>query len=156
MSDGPRNPEEHGYEKLRIYKKAHDLALRVHRMSMDLPDHERFEEGGQIRRSSKSVSSLIVEGHSLRRSKGEYVHYLWRAYGSSQETLEHLKYLFETGSLQDRTLFEDLCSEYRDESKMPYHFVVSVEEVHDPEFGRREAPEGPGPEAEEGGRDEPE
>ena len=48
-----------GYKKLKIYQLAHDLAVRVHRMSMTLPKFETFEEGSQIRRSSKSVSSNI-------------------------------------------------------------------------------------------------
>ena len=49
-----------GYKKLKIYQLAHDLAVRVHKMTMDLPKFETFEEGSQIRRSSKSVSSNIA------------------------------------------------------------------------------------------------
>ncbi len=54
-----------GYKKLRIYQKAHKLGLKIHKMSLDLPKFELYEEGSQIRRSSKSVSSNIVEGFSL-------------------------------------------------------------------------------------------
>jgi four helix bundle protein len=91
---------EGGYKKLEIYNLAHSLALKVHKLTMSLPKFEMYEEGGQIRRSSKSVSAQIVEGYALRRYKNEFLHYLWRAYGSSEETLEHLYFLFETESVE--------------------------------------------------------
>jgi hypothetical protein len=57
------------YKDLEIYKKAHKLAVEIHKMSLELPKFEMFEEGGQIRRSSKSVKSNIVEGFGRRRYK---------------------------------------------------------------------------------------
>ena len=44
-----------GYKDLEIYKIAFDLALRVHHMTLTLPKFEIYEQGGQLRRSSKSV-----------------------------------------------------------------------------------------------------
>jgi four helix bundle protein len=97
-------------------------------MSLTLPSHERYEEGSQIRRSSKSVSSNIVEGYALRRCKAEFVHYLLRAYGSGQETIEHLELLFDTGSLQDKDLCEDLLSEYNElVGKLP-RYIQAVDD----------------------------
>ena len=87
---------DQGYKKLENYQLAHKLAVKVHEMTLALPSFEKFEEGDQARRSSKSVSSQIVEGYSLRKYKNEFLHYLYRAYGSSHETKEHLEYLFET------------------------------------------------------------
>ena len=86
------------HEKLEIYRMAHALGLRVHALTLKLPKFEMYEEGSQARRSSKSVSSQIVEGHALRQYKAEYLHYLARAYASAEETIEHLKYLLETDS----------------------------------------------------------
>ena len=103
---------EQGHKKLEIYQMAHQLAIRVHEMSLALPAIERFEEGSQIRRSSKSVSTNIVEGFALRRYRKEFVQYLFRAYGSAEETIEHLELLFETKSLADKLLFESLQKEY--------------------------------------------
>jgi len=51
---------EQGYKKLRIYQMAHALGVKVHKMTLGLPKFEMFEEGSQIRRSSKSVSSNIA------------------------------------------------------------------------------------------------
>ena len=54
------------HEKLEVYTRAHELGVQIHIMSLRLPRFEMYEEGSQIRRSSKSVSSQIVEGHALR------------------------------------------------------------------------------------------
>jgi len=62
---------------------------------MKLPKFEHYEEGGQVRMSSKSVSAQIVEGHALRRYGIEYLRYLSRSYGSAEETMEHLEYIGE-------------------------------------------------------------
>jgi len=63
---------DRGYKKLKIYQLAHQLALKVHKMTLELPKLEMYEEGSQIRRSSKSVSNQFVEGYSLRKYKNEY------------------------------------------------------------------------------------
>jgi four helix bundle protein len=123
--------DKQGYKKLEIYQLAHDLAVRVHKMSLNLPKFEMFEEGSQIRRSSKSVSSNIVEGYALRRYKQEYIHYLMRALGSSLETVEHLEFLIETGSLTDKTLGNTLFGRYDELNSMLYRFIDSVTSQHD-------------------------
>lgn len=49
------------YKSLEIYQLAQKLAVEIHRMSLtDLPKFEMYEEGGQIRRSSKSIVSNIL------------------------------------------------------------------------------------------------
>ena len=45
-------------------------------MSLDLPKFEMFEEGSQIRRSSKSVRSNIVEGYGKRHYKNDFIRFL--------------------------------------------------------------------------------
>ncbi len=121
-----------GCKKLKIYNLAHELAIRVHAMSLKLPRFELFEEGGQIRRSSKSISSNIVEGYALRRYKQEYIHYLMNAYASSMETVEHLDCLFETKSLKDNDLYKSLLNGYIELNSMLYNFIEAIESKHDP------------------------
>jgi hypothetical protein len=51
------------YKDLEIYVISKDLAVQVHKMTLeDLPKFEMYEEGSQIRRSSKTIVSGIVEG----------------------------------------------------------------------------------------------
>lgn len=121
---------DRGYEKLKVYRLSHSFALEVHKMSLNLPNFEKFEEGSQIRRSSKSVSTNIVEGYALRKYKNEYIHYLLRAYASAQETVEHLKYIFETGSLREEPLYEKLREGYSKLYRMLFRFLESVDEGH--------------------------
>lgn len=100
-----------GSRRLEVYQLAHALGLRLHAMTMRLPRFEFFEEGAQIRKSSKSVSSLIVEGYRLRKSRDEFLHYLNRAAGSADESREHLDYLHQTGSLKDPSEYTQLKAE---------------------------------------------
>jgi four helix bundle protein len=79
-----------GYKKLDVYAKSHTLAIKVHAMTLSLPRYELYEQGSQVRRSSKSVCAQIVEGYSLRVYKKEFLLYLHRAYASARETAEHL------------------------------------------------------------------
>lgn len=61
------------YGDLDIYKRAHKLAIEIHEMSLNLLKFEIYEEGSQIRRSSKSIKSNIVEGFGRRRYKQEFI-----------------------------------------------------------------------------------
>jgi four helix bundle protein len=47
------------YRELEIFKESKRLAVEVHKMTMQLPKYEWYEEGSQIRRASKSVCALI-------------------------------------------------------------------------------------------------
>ncbi|MBI5328575.1 MAG: four helix bundle protein [Deltaproteobacteria bacterium] len=77
-----------------MYKLAHRLSVEVHRMTIDeLPKFERYEEGEQIRRSSKSVPANIVEGFGRRRYKDDFIRFLTIAHASCSETIEHLEIL---------------------------------------------------------------
>lgn len=128
---------EAGYKRLEVYQMAHDLAVKVHKMSLSLPKIETFEEASQIRRSSKSVSAQIVEGFALRKYRNAYIHYLYRAYGSSEETVEHLRLLRETGSLQDSAQASALIDEYLPLNRKLFSFIQDVERQHtSPEYLR--------------------
>ena len=57
------------YKNLDIYKKSHELVIEIHNMTIkNLPSFEMYEEASQIRKSSKSIKSNIVEGFGRRRS----------------------------------------------------------------------------------------
>lgn len=127
-----------GYKKLKIWQLSHELGIKVHNMSLGLPKFEMFEEGSQIRRSSKSVSNNIVEGYALRKYKAEYIRYLFRAYASSMETIEHLEYLYETDSLRDKSTFNELITKYSELNKMLYSFIESVEREHSTDFFKKQ------------------
>jgi hypothetical protein len=64
------------YKDLDIYKESKRLAIEIHKISLSLPKFELYEEGSQIRRSSKGVTAAIVEGYGRRRYKADFVKYL--------------------------------------------------------------------------------
>jgi len=115
------------YRDLGIWKIAHELAVIVHKMTLEkLPKFEMYEEGSQIRRSSKSISSNIVEGYGRRRYKNEFIKFLTYALASCDETREHLELIFETGSLTDKVLFDDLSKRYDILGRTTNNFLQSV------------------------------
>ena len=65
------------YKKLEIWQLARELVIDIHKMTLTkLLKFEMFEEGSQIRKSSKSVRSTIVEGYGRRRYKQEFIRFL--------------------------------------------------------------------------------
>ena len=129
---------DEGYQKLDVYKQSHDLAIKVHEMTMSLPKFEMYEEGSQIRRSAKSVPANIVEGYCLRKHKNEFLLYLNRTYASAEETIEHLDILYRTKSVMDENLYFRLRQDYEILCKMLFKFIQSVAETHDKPFYLRE------------------
>jgi four helix bundle protein len=119
-----------GYKKLRIYTLSHSLGVRVHALTLRLPRFEMYEEGSQARRSSKRVSASIVEGYRHRKYRAEYIRYLYRALGSSDETLEHLEYLSETGSAAGHPEVRDYITSYKSLSAQVARFIQGVERSH--------------------------
>ena len=116
------------YRDLDIYTESKNLAIDIHKISLTLPKHELYEEGSQIRRSSKSVTSMIVEGYGRGRYKAEFIKYLVYSISECDETIVHLDFLFETGSLQDAQKYNHLRSEYEILSKKINKFTQWVEE----------------------------
>jgi len=119
------------YKDLDIYKKAHKLAIEIHEMTLkDLPSFEIYEEASQIRKSSKSIKSTIVEGFGRRRYKQEFIKFLIYALASCDETVDHLTTLYETKSLKNKDKYKYFCEEYDHLGKMINNFIKSVDYGH--------------------------
>lgn len=115
------------YKDLEIYQLAHKLAVDIHKITLKLPNFELYEEGSQIRKSSKAVSSNIVEGFGRRRYRQDYLKFLIYSHSSCDETKEHLTYLFETDSLQDKAALEELMEKLDKLSRKINKFIQAVE-----------------------------
>ena len=79
------------YRDLDVYRLAFEYALEVHFMSLKLPKFELYEQGSQVRRSSKSIKDNIVEGWGRRRYKQDFIKYLVYAHASLFECLSQLE-----------------------------------------------------------------
>ena len=115
------------YRDLEIYIESKRLAIEVHAMSLKLPKFELFEEGNQVRRCSKSVTSMIVEGYGRRKYKADYIKHLIYAQSECDETIVHLAFLEETGSSTDRNEMDRLKKEYDSLSKRINKFTQWVD-----------------------------
>lgn len=116
------------YRDLEVYQESKTLAIRIHKMTMQLPKFEMYEEGSQIRRSAKAVTSAIVEGYGRRRYKAEFIRYLVFSQSECDETILHLDFLFETESLKEEKMYNELRGEYDSLSKRINKFIQWVEE----------------------------
>lgn len=96
-------------------------------MTLALPRFEQFEQAQQIRRSSKSVRSNIVEGYGRRRYKPEYIRFLVIAQASNDETIDHLETLWETKSLKDEKNYDELSTRLQQLGRKINNFIKAVE-----------------------------
>ena len=84
-------------EDLDVFRRAYALSLELHRASLNFPKIEQYSGlADQLRRASKSVCGLIVEGSGRQAaSPKEFARYLMMAVGSAEETRLWLRYAGE-------------------------------------------------------------
>jgi four helix bundle protein len=86
-------------EDLDVFRRAYALSLELHRASLSFPKIEQY--GGladQLRRASKSVCGLIVEGSGRQSgSSREFARYLAMAVGSAEELRLWCRYAADLG-----------------------------------------------------------
>jgi four helix bundle protein len=122
------------YKNLDIWQEARTIVIAIHSMTIDkLPKYELYEEGSQIRRSMKSVKSNLVEGYGRRRYKQEFIKFLTYSLASCDETTDHLETLYETESLKDEKLYNDIHDRLQILGKKLNNFIQSVEKGHNVE-----------------------
>lgn len=86
-------------EDLLIHQIALQLAKEVHELVGAIPFNWKIKEVDDIKRSSSSVPSNISEGFSQRFYTKKFLLYLYIALGSSDETQDHLKKLYNNGHI---------------------------------------------------------
>lgn len=116
------------YRELDVYKESKQLAVEIHKMSLSLPKFELYEEGSQIRRSSKAVTSAIVEGYGRKRYKQDFIRFLVYAQSECDETIVHLEFLHETESLKETCSYNGFFERYTVLSKKINNFIQWVED----------------------------
>jgi four helix bundle protein len=72
------------FRKVKVWEKAHELTLRVYRISARFPGNEKFGLTVQIRRASASIPTNIAEGCG-RDSIVELCRFMEIAMGSASE-----------------------------------------------------------------------
>ena len=84
-----------------------------------------YEQGSQVRRSTKSIKDNIVEGYERRRYKNEFIRFLVYAHASSDEAISQLTMINDI-HLESSGLVE-LIAEYEVLGRKIYSFITYVE-----------------------------
>jgi four helix bundle protein len=120
------------YKDLEIYQVAYKLAFEVHKMSLTLPKYELYEQGSQVRRSSKSIKDTIVEaclparqGYGRKRYKDDFIRFLTYAQSSCDEAISQLEMISDI-HFPDNPL-TNLIDEYNILGKKINKFIEYVE-----------------------------
>jgi four helix bundle protein len=113
------------YRDLEIYQIAFALAKKVHIASLKLPSFELYEQGSQIRRSSKSIKDQIAEGYGRRRYKPEFIKFLIYAQSSCDEITSQTGMIIEL--YPDLLDFHELLPDYENLGKKINSFIQFVE-----------------------------
>jgi four helix bundle protein len=115
------------YKDLDIYNMSLELFYQVHSASLKLPKYELYELGSQLRRSSDSVVTNIVEGYGRKAYKAEFVRFLTFSWSSCLETVNHLEkidYLYNN-VIDD---IKNLIERYKELSAKIFSFIKYVEQ----------------------------
>ena len=113
------------YTKIGAWQKADDLAVAVYQTTRSFPREELYGITSQLRRAASSVAANIVEG-SARRSKKDYLHFLYIARGSLAETQYFVHLATRLGYLNEK-LSTELMTQTRQTFAALHGLIVAVE-----------------------------
>lgn len=88
------------FRKLKVWAKAHRVALGVYTLTVSFPREERYGLTSQMRRCAVSVPSNIAEGCG-RRSDADFARFLQIAMGSASELEYQLLLAHDLGFIVD-------------------------------------------------------
>ena len=88
------------FEDLVVWQKAHNLVLKIYKITKDFPSEEKFGLVSQMRRAAVSIAANIVEGFR-KRSKKDKLNFYNIAQGSSDELRYYVILTKDLGYLND-------------------------------------------------------
>ena len=115
---------KNNFENLKIWERSHSLVLNVYKLTRLFPKSELYGLTSQLRRAAASVPANIVEGYS-RKSKKEFLQFLYIARGSIEET-KYLLLLAKDLDYLNETTYLDLQKRYNKVGKMLNGLISSI------------------------------
>jgi len=102
----------HPWKDLIVWKKSHELVLKIYETTRNFPENERFGLTQQIRRSAVSIAANIVEGKSKNTDK-EFSAFLYNSRGSLEEMRYHILLARDLGYIDHKEYenIEELAKE---------------------------------------------
>ncbi|MEQ8582468.1 MAG: four helix bundle protein [Marinoscillum sp.] len=105
------------YKDLEVYSRSFKLAMDIFWMSKDFPKEEIYSLTSQIVRSSRSVSSNIVEGWAKRNYEAIFKQHLITSLGSNAETENWLTFALKCQYISQEA-FDAMAKEIDEIGKM--------------------------------------
>ena len=96
-------------------------------MSLKLPKQEMYELGSQLRRSSDSVATNIVEGYGRKRYKADFIKFLTYSWTSSLETVFQIEKISKPYP-EIIVNQEEFINKYNELNAKIYNFIKYVED----------------------------
>ena len=112
------------WKELKVWQESHQLVLRIYEITASFPKTEIYGLVDQLKRASYSVPANIVEGQSRNTTK-DYLHFLFNARGSLEETRYFLLLSKDLGFIT-QGVYTDLENRYSIVSKMLNKMIGSL------------------------------
>jgi four helix bundle protein len=97
------------YRDLKVYQLSYSFAMDIFWKTKNFPREELYSLTDQIRRSSRSISSNIVEGWAKRKYENVFKRQLIDSFGSSNETQNWLNFAHDCKYLEDEEYEKYSC-----------------------------------------------
>ena len=111
-------------EELDVFKLAHELTLKVYKVTVKFPKEENFNLVSQMRRAASSVGMNLVEG-SMRLNFRVFRQFVGIARGSAAEVSYQLLLARDLGYLENE-IYSELRSSYDRVGKMLTRLAQSL------------------------------
>lgn len=95
------------FEKVEVWKKAHEFVLSVYKLTELFPRHETYGLTSQLRRAAVSIPANIAEGFG-KATKPDKIKYYVISQGSIEECKYYLILAKDLGYAETNSLKEDL------------------------------------------------
>ena len=114
------------YKELIVWQKAMDVSVLVYKLTDKFPKSELFSLTNQMRSAAVSMPSNIAEGWA-RKGLGEYIQFLYIAYGSASEleTQLILSKKLNFGTIKD---YEKIESTLTEAQKLLYALIKKLKD----------------------------
>jgi len=114
------------FKDLIVYRKAHNLAMKIFELSQKFPKEEKYSLTDQMRRSSRSVSSCIAESWAKRLYIKAFVNKLTDSLGEEFETEDWLDYSIDCKYITNEE-YQEITMEYQEVHKMLISMINNPE-----------------------------
>ncbi|MBA4406138.1 hypothetical protein C0389_02570 [bacterium] len=112
------------FKKLKVWERAHNLALNLYKLTKSFPKEELYGITSQLRRAVISIPTNIAEG-SGKQTEKEFARYLSIAAGSASET-EYLIILSKDLKFIKESVAADLIIEINEIKKMLNALMIKI------------------------------